>query len=100
MPPHNPDTSADLVRSVRGNRAVRLRACWILLIAAIAVTGCSSSSKRPGGRSASNDAPVPPIPANPTPVGNTAVVKGLLAGQVKDKFNREVSKASIQLVEL
>ncbi len=79
---------------------MRLRACWILLIATIAFAGCSSPSKRPGRRSASNDAPVPPIPAEPTPVGNSNVVKGLLAGQVKDKFNREVSKASIQLVEL
>lgn len=80
---------------------MRKRICWIVLLAGVATSGCFGPNKR----TASNDkSSGDKIPAAPIPKLNTdtpaSVVKGLLAGQVIDTFDRKVSKASIQLVEL
>jgi thiol-disulfide isomerase/thioredoxin len=86
-------------QSSRG-RAVRKRICWIVLIAGVAAPGCFGPAKR----TASGDKAGDKIPPAPIPKLNTespaTLVKGLLAGQVIDKFDRKVPRAAIQLVEL
>ncbi len=66
--------------------------------------GCTASPKRPPGPDSLPPHPfgIPdaPIPPRLTPGTGTSVTKGLLAGQVIDKFDRKVPKASIQLVEM
>jgi thiol-disulfide isomerase/thioredoxin len=88
--------------SVVGGEAVRVRACLILMIAGLIPVGCSGPPKRPAPssrRAAERDEAAPPDNLEARPAGSPAV-QGLLAGQVLDKFNRKVPKASIQVVEL
>src|SRR5262249_37662121 len=89
--------------SVRsGSGIVRKQIRGIALITGLVLVGCSSPPKQNNfpGRDGSRDLdPAPPAPAPLETAGGPAL-RGLLAGQVLDKFDRKVPKASIQLIEV
>jgi hypothetical protein len=68
------------------------------MVGIILLGGCATPKPTPSPTAT----PVPPLPepSRLTPGTSASIGKGLLAGQVIDSFNREVPKASIQLVEV
>jgi thiol-disulfide isomerase/thioredoxin len=86
---------------------VRIVACVSLLIAGLGAVGCTASGKKPavgsgsttgsGNAAGSRTTATPEAETSVTPAPAPAVTS-LLAGQVKDKFDRIATKATILVV--
>lgn len=85
---------------VFGRVIVRRRIGWITLVLGLLLTGCSNPPKRNQNRPERGSEPEPP-PYTPTeePVAPSPV-KGMLAGQVLDRFDRPIGRVTLHLTEV